>query len=78
VDVWGNWSTNRCGGAASIAQTDASGVARLDLDATFTALTLIIGGPYRARDPEGDKNTRELSEAELRELFSNYKLIIRW
>lgn len=78
VDVYGNWSTNTCGGADRIARTDARGIVRLDLDATFTALTLIIGGPYSAGDPEGDKNTRELSGAELRELFSKHKLTIRW
>ena len=78
VDVYGNWSTNSCGGADRIAQTDGTGTVRLDLDATFTALTLMIGGPYSAGDPEGDKNTRELTGSELRELFSTHKLPIRW
>jgi len=78
VDVYGNWSTNTCGGHDRIAGTDARGLARLDLDATFTALTLIVGGPYGPGDPEGDKNTRELSDVELRELFSRHKLTIRW
>jgi hypothetical protein len=48
------------------------------LDATFTALGLMIGGPYTAGDPEGDKNRRELTDAELHELFSKRKLTIRW
>jgi hypothetical protein len=78
VDVYGNWRTNTCGGADRIAQTDATGTVRLDLDATFTALTLMIGGPYSAGDPEGNKNTRELTATELRELFSKDKLTIRW
>ena len=78
VDVYGNWSTNTCGGADRIARTDARGMVRLDLDATFTALTLMTGGPYSAGDPAGDKNTRKLTEAELRELFSKHKLTIRW
>jgi hypothetical protein len=70
VDVGGNWSTNTCGGGDRIARTDARGIVRLDLDATFTALGLMIGGPYSAGDREGDKNTRELTDAELHELFS--------
>lgn len=78
VDVGGNWSTNTCGGGDRIARTDARGIVRLDLDATFTALGLMIGGPYSAGDREGDKNTRELTDAELHELFSKRKLTIRW
>ena len=78
VNVYGNWSTNICGGADRLARTDARGIVELDLDATFTGLTLIIGGPYSAADPEGDKNTRELTDAELRELFSKHKLTVRW
>lgn len=78
VNIWGNWNTNTCGGADRIDQTDAKGVARIDLDPTFTGLTLMIGGPYSAGDPEGDKNTRELTDAELREVFSKHKLTIRW
>jgi hypothetical protein len=78
VDVYGNWSTNTCGGADRIAQTDGTGTVPLDLDATFTALTLMVGGPYSAGDPEGNKNTRELTDTELRELFSKHKLTIRW
>ena len=78
VDVWGNWKTNKFGGGDRFARTDARGIVRLNLDATFTGLSLMIGGPYTAGDPEGDKNTRDLSAAELRELFSKHKLSIRW
>jgi hypothetical protein len=78
VDVYGNWSTNTRGGHDRMARTNAAGTVRIDLDATFTALTLIIGGPYSAADPEGDKNTRDLTDAELHELFSKHKLTIRW
>ncbi len=78
VDVYGNWNTNTCGGGGQIARTDPAGIARLDLDAAFTALGLMIGGPYTAGDPEGAKNTRDLTDAELRELFSKHKLTIRW
>ena len=78
VDVWGTWNSNTCGGADRIARTDAQGIVGLDLDATFTALSLMLGGPYSARDPEGDRNTRGLTDAELRELFSKHKLVIRW
>jgi len=78
VDIYGNWSTNTCGGHDRIAQTDSKGVARIDLDPTFTALALMIGGPYSPGDPEGDKNTRDLTDAELREVFSKHRLTIRW
>jgi hypothetical protein len=78
VDVYGNWSTNTCGGADRIARTNASGIVQLDLDATFTGLTLMIGGPYSAGDPEREKNTRKLTDTELSELFSRHKLTIRW
>ena len=69
VDVYGNWKTNTCGGHDRMADTDARGIVRLNLDATFTALTLMIGGPYSPGDPEGDENTRGLSDAELRRFF---------
>jgi hypothetical protein len=78
VNVYGNWNTNSCGGHDRIAQTDAKGVARIDLDPIFTALTLMIGGPYSAGDPEADDKLRHLSDAELRELFSKHKLTIQW
>jgi len=78
VDVYGNWNTNTCGGGDRIAQTDARGIVRFDLDATFTGLGLMIGGPYTAGDPGSVKNTRDLSDAELRELFTRHELTIRW
>jgi len=78
VDVYGDWNTNTCGGSDRIAQTNASGIAELALDATFTGITLMVGGPYAAGDPQADKNTRGLTDAELRELFSKNKLTIRW
>jgi hypothetical protein len=78
VNVYGNWNTNTCGGHDRMAETDARGMVRLDLDATFTALTLMVGGPYSASDSEMDQNTRALTDAELRELFSKRKLTIRW
>lgn len=78
ADVYGSWSTNTCGGSDRIARTNSTGTVRLDLDATFKALTLIAGGPYSAGDPNGNKNTRELTDTEMRELFSKHKLTIRW
>jgi hypothetical protein len=78
VDVYGNWNTNTCGGSDRMADTDDRGALQLQLDATFTALTLMIGGPYSAADPQADKNTRELTGAELHELFSKHRLTIRW
>lgn len=78
VDIYANWNTNTCRGHDRIGETDANGTARLDLDATFTALGLMIGGPYSAGDPEGDRNTRDLTDAELHELFSKRKLTIHW
>jgi len=78
VDIYGNWNTNTCGGSDRMAETDVRGIVRLDLGATFTGLTLMIGGPYSAGDPEADKNTRGLTDAELRELFSKHRLTIRW
>lgn len=73
-----NRETNTCGGAYDVAKTDASGTVRLKLDATVTLLTLRVGGPYAADDPAGDRNTRELTDAELGELFSKHDLTIRW
>jgi hypothetical protein len=72
VEVFANWATNRCGGYETIAKTDNQGIARIDLDATFTALTLFFG------DPNDDRNRRELTDTELDELFSQRKLTIRW
>jgi hypothetical protein len=78
VDVFANWSTNTCRDHGDIAETDATGTARLNLDATLAALTLFIDGPGSAADPDDDKTRRELTDAELRELFSTHKLTIRW
>jgi hypothetical protein len=78
VNIYGNWDTNTCGGVDRIGQTDAKGIARIDLDPTFTALRLMLGGPYKAGDPEGHKNTRNLTDAEMREVLSKHKLTIRW
>jgi hypothetical protein len=38
----------------------------------------MIGGPYSAGDPELKDKSRELTDDELRELFSKHKLTIRW
>jgi hypothetical protein len=78
VNVYLNWNTDSCGGADTIGQTDARGIARFYLNATFTGVTLMVGGPYSPGDPEGEKNTRELTAAELKELFAKHKLTIRW
>jgi hypothetical protein len=78
VDVFASWGTNTCGGGDRIAETDASGTVQLSLDATITALTLIQGGPYSASDPDRERNTREVSDDELRELFRQQRLSIRW
>ena len=78
VDVHDNWNTNTCGGHDRVAQTDGTGTVRLNLDATLTGLTLMIGGPYNAGDSQGIKNTRALTGAELRKLFSEHELTVRW
>jgi hypothetical protein len=78
VNVYEHWNTNTCGGSDRIAQTDATGTVQLDLNATITTLSLMVGGPDSANDPEGNQNTRELTDAELRELLSKHKLTIRW
>lgn len=78
VDVYANWNTNTCGGHDRVAQTDGTGTVRLNLDATFTGLTLMLGGPYSAGDSQGIKNTRALTGAELRKLFSEHELTVRW
>jgi len=78
LDVYGRWMTNTCGGGDRIGRTDSKGVARVGLDPSFTALRLMIGGPYSAGDPEADNKSRDLTDAELRELFAKHKLTIRW
>ena len=78
INIYGQWTTNTCGGGDRIGQTDSKGMARIGLDPSFTALGLMIGGPYNEGDPEADNKWRDLTDAELRELFSKHKLTIRW
>lgn len=78
VDVWGNWLTNTCGGGDRIGRTDSNGSAQITLDPSFTHLDLMIGGPYVAGDPEARDKSRDLTDDELRELFSKHKLTVRW
>ena len=78
VNIYGNWNTNTCGGGDKIGQTDSKGLARIDLDPSFTRLRLLIGGPYSEGDPESKDKSRDLTDGELRELFSKHKLTIRW
>ena len=74
MKIYANWDTNTCGGHDLAAQTDAKGIAQIDLDSTITGLTLQIGGTISAEDPDD----RGLTDAELHELFSKHKLTIRW
>ena len=78
VNIYGQWRTNTCGGRDNIGQTDSKGIARIDLDPSFTALGLMIGGPYSAGDPQSKDIWRDLTYDELHELFSKHKLTIRW
>lgn len=79
VSIFGNWNTNGCGGGDRIGRTDANGIAaRIHLDPTYTALSLNIGDLYSADNPKSAANTRDITGAELRELFSRHKLTIRW
>ena len=78
INIYGQWTTNTCGGGDRIGQTDSKGIARVGLDPSFTALGLMIGGPYSEGDPEADNKWRDLTDSELRELFSKHKLTIRW
>ena len=78
VDIWGNWSTNTCGGHDTIGRTDANGIARINVDPTFTDLTLMIDGPYSAGDPKGQENSLVLESDQLRQLFLKHKLTVRW
>lgn len=78
IDVYGNWQTNTCGGHDRVGRTDSKGVVQTSLDPSFTGLTLMIGGPYSAGDPEAMGKSRDLTYDELRELFSKHKLTIRW
>ena len=70
--------TNTCGGGVRIAPTDSKGRARIDLDPSYTAIVLMIGGPYSAGNTEAANKSRDLTDVELRELFSKHKLTIRW
>jgi hypothetical protein len=78
VNIYGAWRTNTCGGGDMIGRTDFKGVAQIVLDPSITNLTLMVGGPYSADDPNAKDNSRDLSSDELRELFSQHKLTIRW
>jgi hypothetical protein len=78
VDIYAAWNTNTCGGHDRIAETDAEGTARLELDATFGHLGLMIGGPYSQGDPDAKGKVRDLTDAELGELFLKRKLTIQW
>lgn len=77
VDVYGFWNTNTCGGHDRVARTDTSGTAEVLVNATFTGLTLMIGGPY-SDDPRIKEDRLDLSDGELRELFAKRRLTIRW
>jgi len=78
INIYGQWKTNECGGRDGIGRTDSRGIARIDLDPSFTALGLMLGGPSGAGDPESKNTWRDLTDGELRELFSKHKLTIRW
>jgi hypothetical protein len=78
VNIYGQWRTNTCGGRDNIGQTDSKGIARIDLDPSFTALGLMTGDPYSAGGSESKDIWRDLTGDELRELFTKHKLTIRW
>ena len=78
INIYGQWKTNECGGRDGIGRTDSQGTARINLDPSFTALGLMIGGPTSSGDPESKNIWRDLTDGELRELFSKHKLTIRW
>jgi len=67
--------TNRCFHGGSIGQTDSTGTATIDLDPSVTGLTLIEGDPDSA---DAGKKARQLTDAELHQLFKNHKLTIHW
>ncbi len=63
------YRTNTCGGGGGVGTTDAHGTARIELIAeTIYALSLTR--------PDGQ--TRDLTDSELRTLFSRHKLTVRW
>jgi hypothetical protein len=78
VNIYGNRNTSTCGGSDRIDQTDAKGTARIDVDATFRALELMMGGPHTAGDPSAGGKSRDLTDAELREFFAKRKLTTLW
>jgi hypothetical protein len=78
VDVYGSWQTNTCGGGDRIGRTDSKGIAQIVVDPSFTGLELMVGGPYRAGDPELQENSRNLTSDELHGLFSQGRVTIRW
>ncbi len=78
VDVYGSWRTNTCGGTARIGQTDAKGLVQISLDPSFTGLELMLGGPSSIGEPEAKENSRDLTDDELRELFTKHEATIRW
>jgi hypothetical protein len=78
INVYGQWRSNTCGGRDTIGQTDSKGAARIDLDPSFTSVGLMIGGPNSAGNSASKDIWRDLTNDELRELFSTHKLTIRW
>jgi len=78
IVVYLSWLTNRCAAGAPYARTDDAGAATIGLDPSITGLELMDGGPYSADDPKAEGKTRELTDAELHELFTNHKLTIHW
>ncbi len=72
VHVWGMWHTTTCGGGEEYGTTDSGGRVKIDLDATSYALGLFTGA-Y-----PNDGENRDLTEAELGELFAKRRLTIVW
>ena len=78
INIYGQWRTNTCGGRDNIGQTDSNGIARIDLDPSFSALGLMLGGPDATANHASKDIWRDLTADELRELFSKHKLTVRW
>jgi hypothetical protein len=72
VHVWGMRHTTTCGGGEEYGTTDSGGRVQIGLNATTYALNLYTGA-YR-----NDGENRDLTEAELRELFAKRRLTIAW
>lgn len=66
VDVFVSRRSNTCGGGDRIGQTDSKGIVQMDLDPSITGLEL------RKMNDE----LRQLTDGELRTLFSKHKLVI--